>query len=85
MSLNTILKWFGLDVKKPLDFLLKALGLLDKQKLVDDVQKLLCLNMSAVRKKDVAAKLMDASTALTNNDCAAFAKVVAALLEGIKL
>lgn len=85
MNLKWLLSLFGLDVKKPLDFILKVLGLLDNQKLTDELQKGLCLNMTVGRRKEVAAKLLDVSKALDNGDCATFAKLVADLLKGIKL
>jgi hypothetical protein len=84
MNIKSILKLFGLDVKKPLDFLLKLLVLVDDEKLTRDVEKAMCLNMTDKRKLEIAAKLKLAAEHLEAKDCGAFAKVFVEILKGIK-
>jgi hypothetical protein len=83
--MNWILKLFGFDVKKPLEFLFKVLLLVDDVKLTQEVQNKLCLSMTHKRKQEVAVKLREAADALDNSDCAAFAAVVADVIKGIRL
>jgi hypothetical protein len=82
--MKNLLKLFGLDVKKPLDFLLKLLLLVDDSKLTSDVEKAMCLNMSDKRKQEIAAKLRLAADHLDAKDCGAFAKSFVDILKGIK-
>jgi hypothetical protein len=85
MNLNTILKLFGLDTKKPLDFLLKILLLVDEPKLIGEVQSAMCLKMTDKRKSEVAGMLKQAGVALEAGDCPLFAKTFVGILKGIKL
>jgi hypothetical protein len=85
MNVKTVLKLFGLDPKKPVDFFLKVLGLVDNDKLMKDVEKVLCLNMTDKRRKEVADKLKLAAEHLEAKDCLQFAKVLVELIKGIKV
>lgn len=85
MNIKTILALFGLDVKKPLEFLLKILVLVDDAKLTDEVQKKLCAGMTDKRKVEVAGMLRKCADALDAKDCVVFATNFVGILKGIKL
>ena len=78
-----LLKLLGLNLKKPLEALLKLLLMLSSSKIQDEV-KVVCGRMTAVRKKEVSAILVDMSKALAANDCTTFAVLVMKLLESVK-
>ena len=82
--MKTILKLFGLDLGKPLEFLFKVLVLLDNDKLVDQLEKALCLNMKPSRQAQVAGMLREAASSLEMGDCHGFATTFVEILRGIK-